>query len=336
MASLQQNTMVNASENALPPYLQVGFAVPGCSWMFLCVHLIALYVLSCLAGKGKRVQILQLYNNLDVLEGVDHLCSHHEPPRHQHHECSCAHVWGLKSQLCCLQARGTKSGKGRLAMLKEDNARCCAPKTRIPTPAPKKKSRAVAVPAPPPSFVSKIPSPKSPSEMGGPPSMCTPEADHAAQASDERSDAGAAAVSEVTRHESVQVLIASTALNIRSAFQAFPLQQVNPSHSLLRSHLRTWHQDLTSSVRVRVCFQGTAIQLAQTPDLHALPTAEVRCTDASPGEAPGSGSARPYDDVPGQGTPQDFSSIMCNAGSPAGQCCSPQEKLHRLSETAFP
>ena len=89
-------------------------------------------------------------------------------------------------------------------MLKEDNAKFCAPKTRIPTPAPKKKSRALTVPAlaPAPRFVSKIPSPKSSSETGGPSSTCTPEAnqDDAAQASEGCSDDEAAAVSEVTGH----------------------------------------------------------------------------------------------------------------------------------------
>lgn len=89
---------------------------------------------------------------------------------------------------------------------------------------------------------------------------------------------------------------------------------------ILRSHLPTWHQRITGMVRERVYIQEMAIQMAQTPDLHALPTTEVHRTDTSSEEASGSGSARPYDDVPGQGTPQDFSSIMCNAGSPAGQC----------------
>ncbi|CAL5227928.1 g10975 [Coccomyxa viridis] len=157
-----------------------------------------------------------------------------------------------------LQARG-KPGKGRLAMLKEDNAKFCAPKTRIPTPAPKKKSSAVTVPAPAPSFVSKIPSPKSSSETGGPSSTCTPEAkqDDTAQESDECSDAEA--VSE----------------------------------------------DIAS-------------QLAHTPDIHALPTAEVQCEDRALEEAAAPGNAGHADAVAGLGTPQDFSSTVCNAGSPAG------------------
>ena len=98
-----------------------------------------------------------------------------------------------KSMFCCMQARGGKPGKGRLAMLKEDNAKLCAPKTRIPTPAPLKKTRAVTVPAP--SFVSKIPSPKNSS--GGLPSVCTPEPDSTAQASEEASDADNGALPKV-------------------------------------------------------------------------------------------------------------------------------------------
>jgi len=80
-------------------------------------------------------------------------------------------------------------------MLKEDNAKFSAPKTRIPTPAPKKKSSAVTVPVP--KFVSKIPSPKGSSETGGPSSVCTPELADAAQTSDDRSDAEAAPFAEV-------------------------------------------------------------------------------------------------------------------------------------------
>ena len=98
-----------------------------------------------------------------------------------------------KSMFCCLQARGGKPGKGRLAMLKEDNAKFCAPKTRIPTPAPLKKTRAVTVPAP--KFVSKIPSPKTSSE--GLPSVCTPEPDSTGQASEDASDADNKALPEV-------------------------------------------------------------------------------------------------------------------------------------------
>ena len=65
--------------------------------------------------------------------------------------------------------------------------------------------------------------------------------------------------------------------------------------------------------------QDIASQLAHTPDVHALPTAEVQCEDGPFEEAAGPGNARPSDDVAGVGTPQDFSSTMCNAGSPAGQ-----------------
>ena len=82
-----------------------------------------------------------------------------------------------------LQAKTGKPGKGRLAMLKGDEAKFCAPRTRIPTPAHKKKAKPVAVSGP--TFVSKIPSPKAASEAGSLPSACTPEPAPAEQASDE-------------------------------------------------------------------------------------------------------------------------------------------------------
>ena len=65
--------------------------------------------------------------------------------------------------------------------------------------------------------------------------------------------------------------------------------------------------------------QDIAPQLAQTPEPHAQPTAEVHCEDASSEEASGPGDARPGDGVAGQGMPQGFSSAVCHAGSPAGQ-----------------
>ena len=65
----------------------------------------------------------------------------------------------LPENLLVVQGK-LKGPKGRLALLKEENARFCAPKTRIPTPAPKKKSSLVIPNRD--TFVTKIPSPKGP------------------------------------------------------------------------------------------------------------------------------------------------------------------------------
>ncbi len=81
-------------------------------------------------------------------------------------------------------------------MLKGDEAKFCAPRTRIPTPAPKKKAKPVAVSGP--TFVSKIPSPKAASEAGSLPSACTPEPAHAEQASDKESGAETTTSSQVS------------------------------------------------------------------------------------------------------------------------------------------
>ncbi len=118
-----------------------------------------------------------------------------ESPRQRPRVRFCTHYLRLLIFSCCVQARGAKPGKGRLALLKEDNAKFSAPKTRIPTPAPKKKSSALTAPVP--KFVSKIPSPKGSSETGGPSSVCTPEPADAAQTSDNRIDAEAAPFAEV-------------------------------------------------------------------------------------------------------------------------------------------
>ncbi len=199
MASLHQNTMVKASENALPPYLvSLPCKATSCCPVRAPGHLLCPF-LPC--KEGKQMLSLQCYTGRVGGRLVPARPSQAIPAP------AWSILWTYKCLrhhvlCCCLQARGAKPGKGRLALLKEDNAKFCAPKTRIPTPAPKKKSRALTVPAPPPTFVSKIPSPKASSETGGPSSTCTPEANQgdAAQASEECSDDEAAAVSEVTRH----------------------------------------------------------------------------------------------------------------------------------------
>ena len=117
---------------------------------------------------------------------------------------------------CCLQAKAGKPGKGRLAMLKGDEAKFCAPRTRIPTPAPKKKAKPVAVSGP--SFVSKIPSPKSASEAGSLPSTCTPEPAPAEQACDKGNGAETATSSQV----STEVLPCVVILLLQEATACLP------------------------------------------------------------------------------------------------------------------
>lgn len=85
-----------------------------------------------------------------------------------------------------------------------------------------------------------------------------------------------------------------------------------------------------SWLRLCVHLQDIASQLAHTPDIHALPTAEVQCEDRALEEAAAPGNAGHADDVAGLGTPQDFSSTVCNAGSPAGQYISLQDYASAL------
>lgn len=67
--------------------------------------------------------------------------------------------------------------------------------------------------------------------------------------------------------------------------------------------------------------QEIASQLAGTPQQNsALNAAQAPRQAGAPEEAPAVATAAgPIEDVVGQGTPQDFSSVVCNAGSPAGK-----------------
>ena len=199
MASLHQNTLPGATENALPPYLRVLPLALAWTVAKLCPHLV---ICSACAGLCRHQTGRQLHSggahtyqtpSWTVLIATSML---------ETFLCKCIRsatisnfpVPAVFKQCYCMQTKAGKPGKGRLALLKEDNAKFCAPRTRIPTPAPKKKTKAVTVPAS--TFISRIPSPKSSS--GSLLGAHTPEpAKDGAQESDECSNDDDAAFSEV-------------------------------------------------------------------------------------------------------------------------------------------
>ena len=109
-----------------------------------------------MSSKARRVPLAHLKNGVNTAE--DGIAVHQVSPAVFR---SFAHLREILLYACLIcfgVMQGMLKGpKGRLALLREENARFCAPKTRIPTPAPKKKPSQEA-----PSrgnFVSKIPSP---------------------------------------------------------------------------------------------------------------------------------------------------------------------------------
>ena len=61
-------------------------------------------------------------------------------------------------------------------------------------------------------------------------------------------------------------------------------------------------------------------------------TAEAIGQEAAPKQAHIAGNIRAEEEVAGQGTPQDFSSTVCNAGSPVGEL----QRLSTLQISSLP
>ena len=72
-------------------------------------------------------------------------------------------------------------------------------------------------------------------------------------------------------------------------------------------------------INMQTLLQEISGQLAHSPQMHVMPATQALSHDMLAAQAPAPGIAGPREDVAGQGTPQDFSSAVCNAGSPAGK-----------------
>lgn len=181
-----------------------------------------------------------------------------------------------------------KGPKGRLALLKDENARFCAPKTRIPTPAPKKKP---AVAAPDRSiFVSKIPSPKSslPS-LEGPKDSQVTKADVSSQ---QQQQHGA----------SPQAQAPAFQFDMEAATPEDPVQghcglDEIASDALQLSEEIADHLAATPVAHPEMHMEGDELQ--------ALAISQEACVDCSTQTEP---SSSPQ--VAGMGTPLDFTSVF--------------------------
>ena len=94
---------------------------------------------------------------------------------------------------------------------------------------------------------------------------------------------------------------------------------------------------------MQTLLQETSGQPGHTLQMHAMPATQALCHDMSADKAPAPGIGGPREDVAGQGTLQDFSSAVCNAGSPEGkalliqtavQCASKGTDLYSCTEGA--
>ncbi|BDA40456.1 hypothetical protein COCOBI_01-1090 [Coccomyxa sp. Obi] len=182
-----------------------------------------------------------------------------------------------------------KGPKGRLALLKEDNARFCAPKTRIPTPAPKKKPSLV-VPIRD-TFVSKIPSPKGPCPA---PEGSQPLQDNR---NDEQAEISVQGPEQLGSSPQVQA----------PAFEGSSTEAVTPDAQL------QGHTDLEDiSSEVLQLSQEIADQLAATPVAHpAMETSECPTGSQPPDmDVPQRLTEYSSPQVAGMGTPQDFTSTF--------------------------
>lgn len=184
-----------------------------------------------------------------------------------------------------------KGPKGRLALLKEENARCCAPKTRIPTPAPKKKSSLVILNVNRDTFVSKIPSPNGPSPApGGFQSL-----------QDSAKDAEAETSVQTPEQDGGSPQVQAP------AYGGSTTEAVTPE-AQLQGH--TDLEDISSDVLQ--LSQEIADQLAATSVAHpAMDTCESPTCSHPPGmDAPQRTTASSSPQVAGMGTPQDFTNTF--------------------------
>ncbi|CAL8467255.1 g6791 [Coccomyxa elongata] len=207
-----------------------------------------------MSGKARRVPLAHLRNGIPAAEGG-----------------------------AALPQGKLKGPKGRLALLKEENARFCAPKTRIPTPAPKKKSSLV-IPIRD-TFVSKIPSPKGPS--------LAPE--------DNRKDVEAETSLQNPEQDEGSPQVQAPVYGGSST------EAVTPEAQLQR---HTDLQDISSDVLQ--LSQEIADQLAATSVTHPALDAFESPTSSQPPDmdAPQRTTASSSPQVAGMGTPQDFASTF--------------------------
>ena len=183
-----------------------------------------------------------------------------------------------------------KGAKGRLALLKEENARFCAPKTRIPTPAPKKKSSLVIPNRE--TFVSKIPSPKGPCPA--------PEWSQHLQGSRNNVEPDTSAVQSLEQHgNSPQAQV--------PAYGGSSAEAVTPE-AQLQGHIEL--EDMSSEVLQ--LSQEIADQLAATPVADSAKESSESPTSSQPQlmAAPQQSAAPSSPQVAGMGTPQDFTSTF--------------------------
>lgn len=189
-------------------------------------------------------------------------------------------------------------------MLKEENARFCAPKTRIPTPAAKKTVAATQKR----DFMSKIPSPRSVSPSDAPPKQSqsggSSEEQVAAVPAQEHQHAEAqdTATAELTEETSPQMCTAA----FRSVVDAADIYSPYSPFATIATEALQLSQDLASPL-------GATTQrelLRSTADSHDQ-AAGGHCTHM-PQQAASPQTA-------GLGTPLDFSSVLNLEGVPESE-----------------
>jgi hypothetical protein len=209
-----------------------------------------------------------------------------------------------------LQEKPKGPTKGRLATLRDENARFCAPKTRIPTPAVVKT---VAV-TKKYDLVSKIPSPKSASPADG----AAAQQEHSAEASPDP-------VSVAAKKHTVASHLAESKSPSHSSPQACT-PAFRPEQDRLGSLSEPYSPFDSIASEALQLSEELADQLAATP-LHdpLSSTAESQETVEQPKEGPSvrhgaqeGGSPQ----VAGFGTPLDFcSALNLDAGQQCQETC---------------